>query len=130
LRYLLDTHAWIWLVEAPTRLSRRARQELDQSGEVFAVADISLWEIAQKAVSGDLGLREPVDQWLARAAGHSHIRVLSITPAIAWEQAQLPGDFHRDPADRLIVATARVHQLTLVTKDERIQRYPHVPWLW
>lgn len=130
MNYLLDTHAWLWLFDSPRRLSSKVRNALDKPSEVFGVADISLWEIAQKAFRGHLELTGPVDEWLLRAAENPNIKILPITPRIASEQARLPGNFHKDPADRLIVATARVLGLTLVTRDTLIQEYPHVRTLW
>ena len=128
--HLLDTHVWIWFAENSPELSDRAYRLLNRPDVRFGVCDISLWEVATKLSLGKLELTRPLDSWLEAAAGLPSIRVIPISPPIASESARLPGSFHKDPADRLIVATARVLGLTLVTRDARIQEYPHVQTLW
>ncbi len=68
--------------------------------------------------------------WLSNAIGNSGLLVIELTPEIAVESCNLPGDFHKDPADQIIVATARTHNLTLLTKDRKILDYPHVKAIW
>ena len=75
---------------------------------------------------GRLELPEPVERWLEEALGYPGVRLLDLTPRIAVEATQLPGGFHRDPADQLIVATARVHGLPLATADRKILEYEGV----
>ena len=86
------------------------------------LCDISLWEVAMLVALGRLDLAEPLDSWLDAAADARTVRILPITPAIAGEVARLPATFHRDPADRLIVASCRVMQRALVTRDRAITR--------
>jgi PIN domain nuclease of toxin-antitoxin system len=119
---LLDTHAWIWWVQADPRLDRRTIAALDAlpPDDRPAVCDISLWEVAMLVALSRLTLGEPLESWLEAAADPRTVQVLPVTPAIAAEVARLPTTFHRDPADRLIVASCRVLGLSLVTRDRAI----------
>ena len=83
-------------------------------------------EVTRKSAAGLLILNEPIARWIKGATSPNAIRLLEITPDIAIDAYSLPGNFHKDPADRLIVATARVHQLTIITSDRKILDYPHV----
>jgi PIN domain nuclease of toxin-antitoxin system len=130
-KYLLDTHALVWALDDPAALSARARRLLlDGASHPFGVSAISLWEITTKVAGGKLHLSQPVPDWLAAAVRPPFITVLPLDARVAIESAQLPGAFHKDPADRMIVATARLHRLTLLTKDEAIRDYPHARTLW
>ena len=121
---LLDTHAWIWWVDRDPRLGRRFLDALDElPGETRpAISDISLWEVATLAERGRVRFRISFAEWLQAAAHPRTVQVLSITPAIASEIAALPSSFHRDPADRVIVATSRALNLPLLTLDRLILR--------
>jgi PIN domain nuclease of toxin-antitoxin system len=121
---ILDTHAWIWWVQADPRLDRRTVEALDAlpANDRPAVCDISLWEVAMLVALGRLTLGEPLESWLEAAADPRTVQVLPITPAIAAEVANLPETFRRDPADRLIVATCRALGHPLVTRDRAITR--------
>jgi PIN domain nuclease of toxin-antitoxin system len=128
---LLDTHAWIWLLESPEYLPKEvARMLRDPANLPLGLAAISPWEVAKKAEHGKLQFAIPTLDWLLRATQNPGIRLLPLTPRISCESCSLPKPFHRDPADQIIVATARVHGLTLITRDERILAYPHVHTLW
>ncbi len=76
--------------------------------------------------AGRLPLPLPVDAWIANALGVSRVRMLDLTPHIAMEATRLPGTIHKDPVDRLLVATARIHDCPLLTVDQQIRHYPHV----
>lgn len=121
---ILDTHAWVWWVQADPRLGRRTIEALDAlpADDRPAVCDISLWEVAMLVALGRLTLGEPLESWLEAAADSRTVHVLPITPAIAAEVANLPETFHRDPADRLIVATCLALGHPLVTRDRAITR--------
>lgn len=122
---LLDTHAFIWQVNGEPSLSKATRQLIDsaaQEGSLYLAA-ISLWEIAMLVRKKRILLEMPCLEWLNKTLEYTHTQVLSLTPSIAVESCQLPDDFHDDPADRLIVATARVENLTILTRDTRILRY-------
>lgn len=121
---LLDTHAWIWWVDQDRRLGAAAIAALDQLpvDQRPFLSDISLWEVATLVERGRLELDVPLSEWLDAAAHPRSVRLLPISPAIAAGIAALPGTFHRDPADRVIVATSRVMGLPLLTHDTRIIR--------
>ncbi len=126
---LLDTHVWVWWVHGdpiPFELSQAI--ELREH-EGFAVSAISCWEVAKLVEYGRLKLPVYIDDWFDQALGESGIRLIPLTPRIATESASLPGDFHRDPADQIIVATARILKLPLATCDEKISQYPYVDLL-
>lgn len=121
---VLDTHAWIWWVDQDRRLGRPfidALDSLPHDNRPY-LSDISLWEVATLVERGRLAFTIPLDDWLEAAAHPRTVRVVPITPAIAAGTAALPATFHRDPADRLIVATCRVMELPLLTRDRLILR--------
>ena len=124
---VLDTHAWIWWTIDPARLSETQRRAIAANeGDRIGVSAISCWEIAKLCEYDRLELPVELREWFRLALGYPGVTILELTPEIAMDSASLPGRFHRDPADQLIVATARVHQSSLVTSDRKIVRYPHV----
>jgi len=121
-----DTHVWVWWVHASDQLSdNQIRAVRTNETDIIGVSAISVWEIAKLVEHRRLELPCPLDEWFAKALEYPGIRLLELTPEIAIESTQLPGLFHRDPADQIIVATARRHNCPLVTSDNRILRYPH-----
>lgn len=128
MKYLLDTHAVLWIAESSSRLSPKVRTLAEKSdADDFGVAAISLLEIARKARTGEIELIPDPATWLDDLA--HRFRILPLTPGIAWRSVELDWA-HRDPADRLICATALEHKLTLVTHDQEIIRWGGVPVLW
>ncbi len=127
---VLDTHIWVWWVHHDPQLTERLR-ELIQSheDEGLGVSIFSCWEVAKLVELKKLILHCAIDEWLETALQYPGIQLLSLTPKIIVESTRLPGDFHRDPADQIIVATARVHDCALLTVDSRILKYPHVKLL-
>ncbi len=121
---LLDTHIWIWWVSSPDQLRPHDRSLL--ASTPFAVSIISCWEIAKLVEYGRLKLDRPVTEWLDLALLQPGLELLPLTPAIAVESTRLPQPFHRDPADQIVVATARHHGIPLLTYDGKILEYPHV----
>lgn len=121
---VLDTHAWVWWIERNPRLGRRTLAALDRFSPDRRpyLADISLWEVALLVERGRLRVTIPLREWLSAAADHRAVQRVPISPAIAAETAALPVTFHRDPADRLIVATCRILGAPLLTKDRLIMR--------
>ncbi len=121
---LLDTHAWIWWVDQDPRLGAKTIAVLDglpRDQRPF-LCDISLWEVAMLAERGRLELDLPLAEWLEGAAHPRSVQILSITPGIAAAVAALPATFHRDPADRLIVATSRALKIPVLSHDRLINR--------
>ena len=124
--YLWDTHAVIWAMEDDPLLSDKARRAAAERNE-SAVCGISLWEVAALAAKGRIKLRIPLADWMDELT--SRLPVLNISGAVAALCYEL-GEFHGDPADRIIVATARVHGLKIVTRDEKIRAYRKVTTVW
>jgi len=134
-KYLLDTHVWLWSVLDSPRLSRRARAALGavSAHERVGVAAISLKEAAWHLARGRVVVDErfgPWPLWLRTAASSPHIEVLPLTVDAAIESEQLGDSFPPDAADCLIAATARVHNLTLITSDAGIRKSGAVRTLW
>lgn len=126
---LLDTHVLIWWVGGIRRLSPRQVRAIRRASldDPLIVSDISLWEIAVLHELGRIELDLPLRDWLERAVAPPLVRRVGISPAVAAEVAALPRSFHRDPADRIIVATARLLGVAVVTSDERIVAANLVP---
>lgn len=123
-----DTHAWIWWVSADRRLSTPARRALDASNDVV-VAAISLWEVAMLVRKGTLVLDRDVNTWLQDALAVPRVRLQELNPEIAVESSRLQWS-HRDPADRMIVATGIVLRAPIATKDERIATFRSISTIW
>lgn len=124
---VLDTHIWIWWVHGDSQLTQEYHeyiQERELRG--LGVSAISCWELAKLVERSWLVLPCSVDDWLDQALAYPGMCLLELTPQICVESTQLPGNFHRDPADQIIVATARVYNCPLVTMDEKIRSYPHI----
>ena len=124
---LLDTHIWIWWVSRPDRLQPRHRELLELGADrVFGVSIISCWEVAKLVEYERLKLDRPVQLWIENALAEPGVSLLPLSPQIIVESTQLPPPFHRDPADQLLVATARVLACPIMTEDSKILAYPHV----
>jgi len=124
---LLDTHAWVWWVHGDPRLSEDQRKMLDaRAVEGIGVSIISCWEVAKLVEYGRLKLPQDVAEWVGVALAYPGVRLVELTPGIAVESTRLPQPFHKDPADQIIVATARVRDYPVVTADEKILKYNHV----
>lgn len=123
---LLDTCAIIWCVSDPRKLSQAARKALLDKDSRIHVSAISCAEIACLADDRRITVVPHWRTWFNRAVADNGWSVLDINLATAQEAYSLPGPFHRDPADRFIVATARLRDLTIVTGDRKILDYPHV----
>ena len=124
---ILDTHIWVWWVHSPGQLSQTQRERIAESeNDLIGVSAISCWEIAKLVERGRLELPVALEDWFDQALNYPGIQLLALSPEIAIESTRLPGDFHRDPADQIIVATARVYDSALLTADEKILNYPHV----
>jgi PIN domain nuclease of toxin-antitoxin system len=121
---LLDTHVWIWWMLGDPGLSAAERHALDSlpPDDRPILCDISLWEFATLVDLGRLAIDVPIENWLAIAASPASVRIQPVTPAIVSEMNRLPSSFHRDPADRLIVATSRYLKTPLATSDRKIRK--------
>ena len=122
MKALLDTHILLWWHGDRSGLSREQQDVIAAAGadSPLEVSDISLWEVAMLHGLGRIRLTIPLREWLDKAVAAPLVRRHGISPAVAAELASLPDSFHRDPADRILVATARVLGATLLTRDRRI----------
>jgi len=129
---VLDTHAWVWWATEDRRLSRQAAGAIRRAaaGEGVSISAISVWEVAKKVEKQQLVLDRPVQHWIERALALPGLTVAELTPAILIESCGLPQPFHGDPADQIIVATARHLRATVVTGDRKLRDYGHVQTVW
>ena len=129
---LLDTHAWVWWVAEHRGLSAAAKRAIERSQAAgdLSLSLISVWEVAKKVEKAQLVLDRPVGQWLDVAIAQPGLHLVELTRPILVESCNLPPPFHGDPADQIIVATARDRDAVIVTKDERIRAYAHVRCVW
>ena len=123
---LLDTCVVIWCVSEPGRLSPAARETVSAADTYVFVSAISCAEIACLAEDGRIGVTPHWRTWFNRAIADNGWQVLDVDLETVQEAYSLPGSFHRDPADRFIVAAARLGRMTLMTADRKILDYPHV----
>ncbi len=129
MKFLLDTHVLLyWLWQDP-RLSENQRDQIEAAGpeSPLWISEITLWEIATLHSLGRIELHVPLRDFLERATAPPLVERIGISPAIVAEVAALPDSFHRDPGDRIIVASARILGATLLTQDERIRSAKLVP---
>jgi PIN domain nuclease of toxin-antitoxin system len=123
---LLDTHVWIWLAQGESgRIKAAVVRAIEDAGarNALRISLISVWEIALLESKGRLQLPLPVSEWVRRALDRPDFELVELTPEIAIESCALPGAFHPDPADRFLVATARLTNAVIVTRDGRILTY-------
>ncbi len=126
---VLDTHAWIWWVADPARLSSAAKRAIEKA-RVRGVCAISVWELAVLIERGRLVLDREVTDWVRDALALPGVELLPLTPEIALAAGGAVLDLHGDPADRMIAATALAHRARLVTKDERLRVVRTLDTVW
>ena len=132
MKYLLDTHTWIWWNMNPANLSDKVQQLITDNEKYseLLLSAISPWEFCKLLEKKKLGISCPPDEWLKEALDMPKFRLVELTPIIAYRSTSLPQPFHNDPGDQIIVATAREENAILLTKDAKIQQYDHVKTLW
>ena len=123
MRLLLDTHIWLWSQLRPEKVRRRVARAIDDPRNELWLSPISVWEIVLLAQGGRLRLEPTVDAWIAHALVQLPLKEAPITHEIAAEAPRVPLP-HQDPADRFLVATAKVLDLTLVTGDQQMLKVP------
>ena len=124
---MLDTHIWVWWFNDDPALPRTHKDFISANQhDGLGVSVFSCWEVAMLSAKGRIQFSVPVATWIFDALSPREVRLLELTPSIAVESALLPGSPHSDPADRIIIATARAAGCPLVTLDEKIRQYPHV----
>jgi len=129
---VLDTHALVWWATGDTSLSKKAKAAISRElgGGEIVVSAISAWEIAMLVAREKLVLTMDVGSWLVTVGEIEAVRFVPVDVEIVTKSVALPGEFHNDPADRMIVATARKLAAPLVTKDAKIRNYTHVKTIW
>jgi PIN domain nuclease of toxin-antitoxin system len=123
---LLDTHVWLWSVDGDTRrIGRRTRQSLSraESQEAIRISPASLFELTALHTLGRVRLARPAEQWIQEALEAAGVRIAELSPAVAIDAGHIPRSALADPLDRLLVATARRLDATLLTSDARILDY-------
>ena len=126
---VLDTHIWVWWVDGNQRLTQQHREWIQQyQSQGLGVSIISCWEVAKLVENNRLVLSCSVSEWLEAALAYLGVQLLNLTLPIVVESTQLV-EFHRDPADQIIVATARIYSCPLLTVDDKILNYPDVQTL-
>ncbi|OGG27340.1 twitching motility protein PilT [Candidatus Gottesmanbacteria bacterium RIFCSPLOWO2_01_FULL_39_12b] len=129
---VLDTHVLVFWVSDQKRISAKARLTIRKNlkEKTVYVSSISVWEIAMLVNKGRLVLTMDVETWLDKVESLPGIQFVPIDSTIARKSVMLPGALHSDPADRIIIATARQLGATLITSDQKIRSYEHVKTLW
>ena len=131
MKYLLDTHVWIWWNSRPSALSVRALKLIqDFKYDELLLSSISVWEVSKLLEKKRLTLACDGRDWIKTALDMPSLRLVDLSPEIAWQSTQLPQPFHDDPADQIIVATARVESAVIITADQLIRKYAHVKSEW
>lgn len=129
---VIDTHVWVWWLSDPKKLPARARGALTEAAgdQAIYISSISTWEILLLASKDRLEFKMDATDWIASSEALPFLHFVPVDNAIAIRSVRLPEPFHKDPADRIIVATAMTMGAPLVSSDRRIRRYPHVKTIW
>jgi PIN domain nuclease of toxin-antitoxin system len=129
---ILDTSAWLAWTSLPTRLSAKATRAIleEEKKRALLVSAMSIWEVGAKVAAGKLVLDRDVRRWIPFATAYPGITVVPVDPADALESTLLPGDFHKDPVDRLLIALARRLDCPIITPDKAMRAYRHVKTIW
>lgn len=131
MKYLFDTHAWYWAVTDPGQLPAPARRLLRPSpNEPIGLSAISVWELCKLVEKRRLEVSLPLLDWINASLDPAFIELVPLTPKIAAASVQLPGKFPGDPADQIIVATARLANAALITKDRALRSSAHLRTIW
>lgn len=120
---LLDTHVFLWLMLGSRDLKNHEVLVAASSRGGLYISPISCWEIGLLASRGRISLHLPCHDWVSQALKAPGLSMLALSPQAAVEASFLPGSFHGDPADRMLVASARVHTFRLATRDQKILDY-------
>lgn len=132
MKYLLDTHTWIWWHMNPSKLSKKVKQLISKTEKYdeLLLSAISPWEFCKLLEKNKIGISCNPEDWLKTALNMPKFRLVALSPSIAYQSTILPQPFHSDPGDQIIVATAREENAIILTKDGKIQNYIHVKSLW
>ena len=129
---VIDTHTLLWWVSGDNQLSKVAAKTINNTlikSEVI-ISSMTIWEISMLIEKNRLSLSMDIESWTKEVSEINGVRFVPVDNEIGIKSTKLPGEFHKDPADRIIVATARKLAVPLVTVDEKIIQYPHVQTIW
>ncbi len=126
---LLDTHAWIWWATGSPQLSSKASKAIRATDSIYVNA-ISCWEVGMLVAKKRLELDRDVEVWVDQALKLPKIQLIPLSPAIAVKSTRLEGEFHGDPADRILVATAKEYGCPILSKDKRIRAFHGLKVIW
>jgi PIN domain nuclease of toxin-antitoxin system len=126
MRLLFDTHVWVWALECPDRLSESFRRTAGAAGNEIFVSAASTMELARLAEAGRLIFSTPLREWVTKSRALLRAGEVPVDDDVAMDAYELPEFAHRDPIDRLLVATARRHDMALVTADRVLLGYRHL----
>ena len=129
---LLDTHALVWWRDSTAKLSNNAQAAIakEANNGTIVVSSFSFWEIALLVEHQRLALPSDLQTWLADVEATNRMRFIPVDNRIAIASVQLPAGLHKDPADRILVATAMLLDIPIVTADKKMHAYPHVRTIW
>ena len=129
---LLDTHVWLWWLSNPEKLSDKATSSIKEAVQTncVVISSISTWEIALLVARGRLQLAIDIRDWVRKTEGLTFVRFVPVDNTISLRSVSLPGEFHADPADRIITATALTMGIPLISKDRKILDYSHIQTIW
>jgi len=132
MKYLLDTHTWIWWNMVPSNLSRKVKALITDPSHYLELllSAISPWEFCKLLEKKRIAISCDPQEWVAQALDMPRLRLVPLSPSIAYRSTVLPPPFHDDPADQIIVASARQENATIITKDQRILSYKGVASIW
>lgn len=132
MKYLLDTHTWIWWHMNTQNLSQKVKRLIGDTSKYdeLLLSAISPWEFSKLLEKKRIGISCDPEDWINRALDMPKLRLVPLSPVLAYHSTVLPQPFHNDPADQIIVASAREENAAILTKDERILIYKHVRSLW
>lgn len=123
---ILDTHVWFHFTNDGLETLSRNSQQIINENDVLGVSIISCWEIAMLVAKDRIRFSIDVQDWVKRALRYKGIKLIELTPEIAVLATRLPGEFHKDPADRIIVASCLKLGCPLITFDQRIKKWGHI----
>ena len=132
MKYMLDTHTWIWWHMNPQKLSQKVKKIIADTNryDEIILSAISPWEFSKLLENKKIGISCDPEDWINSALDMPKFRLVPLSPVLAYRSTVLPQPFHNDPADQIIVATAREENATILTKDERILSYKNVRSIW
>ena len=132
MKYLLDTHTWVWWYMNPRKLSRRVTNLIGDTTryDELLLSAISPWEFCKLLEKGRIAISCNPEDWLNAAFDLPKFRLVPLSPVLSYRSTVLPQPFHNDPADQIIAATALQENAVILTKDRNILEYEYVKSLW